>query len=71
MEEKSDDDEDEEEGLYKNKVESDRVVDEVLRIKELLDDSYQVLCCCIICHYYWLEPKILVYIQCPFFYFFP
>lgn len=40
-EDKSPDDEDEEEGFQKNKAESHHVLDEVLRIKELLDDSYQ------------------------------
>lgn len=40
-EDKSPDDEEEEEGLQKNKAESHHVVEEVLRIKELLDDSYQ------------------------------
>ena len=37
---KSSDDEYEEERLQKNKAESHHVVEEVLRIKELLDDSY-------------------------------
>jgi hypothetical protein len=70
-EDKSPDDEDEEEGPQKNKAESDHVVEEVLRIKELLDDSYQVLCSCLLCHSHWLEPMTSVYLQCPFFCFLP
>lgn len=66
-EDKSHDDDDEEEGLHKNNAESHHVVHEVLRIKELLDDSYQVLCCCLLCHSHWLEPMISVYLLCPFF----
>ena len=67
MEDNIKDDDVDEEGFQKNKVESHHVVDEVLRIKELLDDSYQILCCCLLFHSHWLESMTSVHLQWPFF----